>query len=105
MLTSWSINDSWSLLAGLCGATLPLTLLKNCSPQRAVMHWLSGAFISIFVAPAVCEHYFSSMGWRSHAAVAFATGVIGAELVSLVLRLIRKRATALADVWLKRWIN
>lgn len=103
MLTPWYIQESWALIAGLCGATLPLTLLKSGSRKRALMQWASGTLVAIFVAPALCEHYFPSMSWRGRAAVAFSTGALGGEMASLILKLLRERAEALANIWLNRW--
>ncbi|WP_434107613.1 hypothetical protein [Paraburkholderia caffeinilytica] len=73
-----------------------------------VVHVLTGAFMALFVAPAVDRQWLQHGTLEMQCAIAFVPGALGPLAVEIVIRLVQRRGDDFADRiadWLARWLS
>ncbi|MBB3342246.1 MULTISPECIES: hypothetical protein [unclassified Luteimonas] len=95
----------WIVLAGVCGALLPLVLDDAPSRHRAMVRAISGALVAVFVGPALNERFFAGAGAHLQAGIAFLVGCFGLQATAIVQRLLQRRGDRMAERLVARLVG
>lgn len=95
----------WILLAGVCGAVLPLVVEDAPSRRQSMTRVACGALVAVFVGPALNERVFDDAGPHVQAGVAFLVGCFGLQVTAILQRLLRRRGDSLAERLVERVVG